>query len=183
MTYPRQSLEEVTGYLGVGALLMLGIFLIVDGLTSFWVTLDLYSKTASFAILFTVPLLVIAYVLGLLASLVVQTIIDRVAAPVLGPELFASAVRKARDPLMNRYLEVERHSRLLYGCTLAFLVLGVGSLSVQRHLPEGQESAAIARLLLGLAISAACPFLARRLQVDLKRHVIEFDNHSAAAAA
>lgn len=181
MTPSKPSLEEVTGYLGVGALLLLGVFFIVDGFTNFWVTLELYSKTGSFAVLFTVPLLVISYVLGLLASLSVHAVVDRLAMPVLGPELFASAAQKDREPLLSRYMEVERHSRLLYGCTLAFLVLGVGSLSVQKYLPDGQESVAIVCLLLGAAIAASCPFLARRLQVQLQLYVTAFDSRSSSA--
>lgn len=55
MTPTKPSLEEVTGYLGVGALLMLGVFFLFDGPTNVWVTVEQYAKTSSFAILFTVP--------------------------------------------------------------------------------------------------------------------------------
>ena len=40
MSPTKPSLEEVTGYLGVGALLLLGIFFIVDGFTNFWTTVE-----------------------------------------------------------------------------------------------------------------------------------------------
>ena len=68
MTPSKPALEEVTGYLGVGGLLLLGLFFVVDGQTNFWTTVEMYTKTGSFAILFTLPLLVISYVLGLLAA-------------------------------------------------------------------------------------------------------------------
>jgi uncharacterized membrane protein YoaK (UPF0700 family) len=179
MTPTKPSLEELTGYLGVGALLMLGVFFLIDGPTNVWITIEQYAKTSSFAILFTVPLLVIAYVLGLIASLAVQTVLERFVPAILSPELFASAAQRSREPLLSRYVEVERHSRLLYGCTLAFLVLAAGSLSVQRWLPAGQEVLGIVCFVLGVAIAAACPILARRLQHQLKLYVNAFESRPA----
>mgnify|MGYP000851875848 CR=1 FL=1 len=182
MSSAKPSLEEITGFLGVGALLLLGIFFIIDGFTNFWVTVEQYARTGSFAILFTVPLLVISYVLGLLASLTVQTLIERLLPPVLSPGLFAAAAQKHREPLLNRYLEVERHSRLLYGCTLAFLLLAVGSLAVQKYLPPGQELVAVACFVIGVAMASACPVLARRLQLQVSLYVDAFESRAPAAS-
>lgn len=175
MTATKPSLEEITGYLGVGSLLLLGVFFVIDGPTNFWTTVEKYANTASFAILFTVPLLVIAYVLGLLASLTVQVAIERMLTPVLTPELFALAAHKSREPLLNRYLEVERTSRLLHGCTLAFVLLAIGSLLERRYLPPGQESVSTICFILGIAISGACPFLSRHLQRQLSRYIAAFE--------
>lgn len=175
MTSTKPSLEEVTGHLGVGALLLLGIFFIVDGLTNFWVTVEQYAKTNSFAILFTVPLLVISYVLGLLGSLAVQTCVERFVPPLLSAELFVAAAKNGREPVLNRYLEVERHSRLLYGCTLAFLLLAIGSLLVMQYLPPGQELVAVVCFTMGVAIAISCPILARHLQHQLKPYVLAFE--------
>lgn len=182
MSSTKPSLEEITGYLGVGALLLLGIFFVIDGLTNFWITVEQYAKTSSFAILFTVPLLVISYVLGLIGSLTVQNLVDRFVPPILSPDLFAAAAQKSREPLLSRYLEVERHSRLLYGCTLAFLLMAVGALLVQRYLPTGQELVAVVCFATGTLVSAACPTLARRLQVQLASYVRAFETITPAAS-
>ena len=171
MTSTKPSLEEVTGFLGVGALLMLGLFFLIDGPTNFWETVEHYAKTSSFAILFSVPLLVIAYVLGLLLSLAGQALLERFVHPILGPELFTSAAQKGREPLLNRYLEVERHSRLLYGCSSAFLLLAIGSLAVQHYLPQKQQVVAVICFVLGLVLSASCPLLARYLQRQVAEYV------------
>ena len=135
MPIPKPALEEVTGYLGVGSLQLLGAFFVADGLTGFYSLVEHYSKASSFAILFTVPLLVISYVLRLFSSLAVEATAEKLFRPVLNPVLFATTIMLARDPLTSRYLDVERHSRLLYGCTLAFLLLAVGSLLEQRNMP------------------------------------------------
>ena len=180
MSLSKPSLEEVTGYLGVGALLLLGIFFVIDGPTNFWITVERYAEKSSFAILFTVPLLVISYVLGLLASLSVQTLVERVVPPVLSPKLFVAVAQKDREPVLNRYLEVERHSRLLYGCTLAFLLLAAGSLSVRRYLPPGQEVVAVICFVIGAVMAVSCPFLARHLQLQLRLYVIAFETSAPA---
>ena len=182
MSPTKPSLEEVTGYLGVGALLLLWIFFIVDGFTNFWTTVEQYARTGSFALLFTVPLLTISYVLGLLSSLAVQTLLERFLPPILGPELFATAARKSREPLLARYLEVERHSRLLYGCTLAFLLLAFGSLAVQKYLPRGQELVATACLFIGILVAGACPVLARHLQAQLRLYVSAVEDRTSEAS-
>jgi hypothetical protein len=182
MTPTKPSIEEITGYLGVGALLLLGIFFVVDGYTNFWITVEHYAKTASFAILFTVPLLVISYVLGLLASLTTQSLLEHFMTPILNAGLFASAAQKGREALLARYLEVERHSRLLYGCTFAFLFLAIGSLAVQKYLPPGQEAVSIVCLIVGILLAVACPLLARQLQRQLQIYVTSFETYGQNAA-
>jgi hypothetical protein len=58
------------------------------------------------------------------------------------------------------------------------LVLAVGSLSVRRWLPPGQEVVGIVCFVLGIAVAAACPILARRLQHQLKLYVNAFESQS-----
>ena len=123
----------------------------------------------------------ISYVLGLLGSLAVQTFVERFVPPLLGAELFATAAQTGREPVLNRYLEVERHSRLLYGCTLAFLLLAVGSLLVMQYLPPGQELVAVVCFVMGVAIAVSCPLLARHLQRQLKPYVVAFETHAQKA--
>ena len=182
MPTTKPALEEVSGYLGVGSLQLLGIFLVVDGLTGFYSLIEIYSKSSSFAILFTVPLLVISYVLGLFSSLATEVLIEHILKPTLDAELFAIVVLLAREPLTARYAEVERHSRLLHGCTLAFLLLAVGSLAERTNMP-GYESVGNTCFVLGLTLAAVCPFLARRLQSDLKSYVIAIKSASPARDA
>lgn len=181
MTPTKPSIEEITGYLGVGATLLLGIFFVIDGFTNFWITVESYAMTESFAIMFTVPLLVISYVLGLLASLTIQSLLERFLTPTLNAGLFASAAQKGREALLARYLEVERHSRLLYGCTLALLLLAIGSLAVQKYLPPGQEAVSIVCLVVGVMLAAACPVLARQLQRQLQVYVSAFETYAQSA--
>ena len=165
--YPsKPGVEEVSGYLGVGSLQLLGAFLIADGLTGFYLLLAHYAKEPAFAILFAVPLLVISYVLGLFSCIAVELAVKRFASPLLNSKLFAAVVRSNRESLLARFLESERHSRLLYGCTLAFLLLGVGSLIVRPRM-SGFDSVGTACFLIGLLLAGLCPLLARTIQRNL----------------
>jgi hypothetical protein len=177
MSPTKPALEEVTGYLGVGSLQLLGIFFVVDGLTGFYSLVEVYSKSSSFAILFTVPLLVISYVLGLFSSLAAAVFVERGFRSRLSADLFARVVQLGKEALTARYAEVERHSLLLYGCTLAFLLLAVGSLAERNNMP-GFESVGTSCFFLGLVIGVACPFLARHLQSELKSYVLAVEHSS-----
>lgn len=170
MATTKPALDEVSGYLGVGSLQLLGAFFIVDGLTGFYLLVEKYAGASAFAIIFTVPLLVISYVLGLLSSLAVEALMQVFVKPALAPSLYAQAVRSGSEPLVARYVEVERHSRLLHGCTFAFVLLGSGSFLEQRNL-EGFGSVGVLCFVAGIVIAALCPILAFRLQTELRSYV------------
>ena len=77
MASNKPVLEEVSGYLGVGSLELLGAFFVLDGISGFLSFIELYAKTSAWAILVTVPALVVAYVLGLFDLLPVNSTTSR----------------------------------------------------------------------------------------------------------
>lgn len=115
MAANKPALEEVSGYLGIGSLELLGGFFILDGLSGFLAFIEVYAKTSAWAILVTVPALVVAYVLGLFSSLGAESILNRFTHPILTPTLFAYVTSSKNELLVQRYSDAERHSRLLYG--------------------------------------------------------------------
>ena len=64
MASSKPAIEELSGFLGVGSLQILGVFLILDGTLGFLVFLETYAKTSTWGILVTAPLLVVSYVFG-----------------------------------------------------------------------------------------------------------------------
>lgn len=166
MTPTKPALEEVSGYLGVGSLQLLGAFFIVDGSTNFVPFAETTFKTNTWALLATVPLLVVSYVLGLVSSLGAEAAITRIVRPALTPELFAVVSGSGNELLIQRYVDVERHTRLLHGCTLAFILLGMGCWSEVGMLGEFGFVGYLC-LAGGLLLSALCPLLALRLQRQL----------------
>jgi hypothetical protein len=166
MILTKPALEEVSGYLGVGSLELLGAFFIVDGATNFQPVAESVFKTTTWTLIATVPLLVIFYVLGLVSSLGAEAAINRIVRPALTAELFAVVSTSGNELLVQRYADVERHTRLLHGCALAFLFLALGCWSEVRMLGEFGFVGYLC-LAGGLLLSILCPLLASRLQHQL----------------
>lgn len=166
MASNKPVLEEVSGYLGVGSLELLGAFFVLDGISGFLSFIELYAKTSAWAILVTVPALVVAYVLGLFSSLGVEAILNRFTRPILTPALFAYVTSSKSEMLVLRYADAERHSRLLYGCSIAFALLAVGSWLEARMMGDFGFVGYVG-LIAGFVIAALCPLLARHLQTEL----------------
>ena len=177
----KPALEEVSGYLGVGSLQLLGAFFIIDGATNFVPFIEPIFKTTTWTLLATVPLLVISYILGLISSLGAEAIVTRVVQPPLTAELFAAVSASGNDMLVQRYIDVERHTRLLHGCIVSFVVLALGCWSEVGML---NKFGFIGYLCLagGLVIALLCPVLAWRLQRQLVPFIVAVGSHGRSAA-
>ncbi|MDO9178040.1 MAG: hypothetical protein Q7U16_06905 [Agitococcus sp.] len=166
MTDSKPAIEEVSGYLGVGSLELLGIFFILDGISEFLEFIEIYAKTSTWAVLVTVPALVVAYVIGVFSSLGAEIVLSRYMRPILTPELFAYVTSSKNEQLVQRYADAERHSRLLYGCSIAFFLLAIGSWLEVRMMGKFGFVGYVG-LVAGLGISLLCPLLARYIQAEL----------------
>lgn len=163
MASAKPAIEEVSGFLGVGSLEILGIFFILDGTSGFLAFVEAYAKTSAWAILVAVPLLVVAYVFGIISSLGVEALLERFLPSKLTPTLFRAVSESKNDALMQKYLDAERHGLLLHGCVAAFLLLVVGSWAeVPMMAPFGFVG--YIGLFGGIAVAVLCPLLARRIQ-------------------
>ena len=154
MSPDKATLEDLTGYLGIGALELLGFFFVLDGASGFLVFLETYAKTTSWAILVTVPILVVSYILGLISSLIVESAVR--LKPILTPDLFARVTASKNETLIRRFAEVERHTRLLNGCLVAFVLLAAGSLAEVRMMGSFGFVGSLG-MILGLLLAAICP--------------------------
>ena len=179
MSPDKASLEDLTGYLGVGALELLGLFFVLDGVSGFLAFVETYAKTSSWAILVTVPALVVCYILGLTSSLAVESLLR--LEPVLTPEHFAQATSSNNEAMVRKYAEVERHARLLNGCLIAFVVVGVGCLAETRQMGRFAFVGYLG-CVLSIALGVLCPFLARHQQRKLLPLIVAVYHGRAKAA-
>jgi hypothetical protein len=163
MSSDKQQLDGVTGFLGVGSLEILSIFFMLDGTSNFLFFIETYAKTSAWAILVTVPILVVAYVLGLFSSLATGAVLDLFLPSQLTPFLFCAVSESNNAALLQKYLEAERHTLLLHGCMTAFLLLGVGSWVEVRQMGTYGFVGYIG-FVGGIGISALCPMLVRQIQ-------------------
>src|SRR5215212_9688930 len=99
-----QSIQGFAGAAGVGILCLVGLFLIVSGLAENLPTVaTLLLSSSGWSAVATFPILVVAYVIGLVAIASVDS----------GRGLTASAVRAlSATPLAARYAQVEQEAEI-----------------------------------------------------------------------
>jgi hypothetical protein len=136
---PSDSITAVAGPAGVGALCILGMFLFFDGRApELFPTVETYAKTATWGIVAAVPVLVMAYVLGLFlisgAVLAIQLTFG------LGFEQEATdiarlaAVSAEKSAAVQTYVQLRQDRAVLAGSAVAFVVLFAGAMSEIRNL-------------------------------------------------
>ena len=63
----RNSVSDLSGALANGSIAFAGVFLIIDGINGMFALIEHYANTGTWAIVFTVPTLVLAYAFGTIA--------------------------------------------------------------------------------------------------------------------
>ena len=161
------------GATGVGALCVLGVFLVLDGRApELFPTLETYAKTATWGIVAAVPVLAVAYVVGLLAIAGTGAAVEALYGDVVG--------RGARDVLSmfaipkdslvaTAYLELRQRQELLGGSAIGVLLLALGAFSERRNLPEVRGAVTVAG---SLALVAALLCLAGSVASGREAHAL-----------
>ncbi len=177
------TLEDITSYLGIGSLHLLGLALMANKSFDFFRFFEAFSKTSGWAILFAIPLIVTMYLTGLISVLladVMFSFIDRrnfATAKVL-PMLYLGNSER----LWSAFVESEKHRRLLKGCSLGFLTLAGG-------IEESHLFFAVSFPVYIVAVIAAlCPLAANLIRRDfehltflLLNHVVSLDQQGKGA--
>jgi hypothetical protein len=160
---PGASLEALTGRLGVGAIALLGLFLIIDGaqLGAFEM-IELYGKSATWGIVGVLPTAVVTYIVGVFCVGAAELLMAPFAA-FRGPEpQDILAVSRAGGPVLQQiYGEHIRNHELLKGAAVSFLFLAVGSLAEFRN-ASGYENLVWIAAIAGLALSMLSLLFSRR---------------------
>jgi hypothetical protein len=135
---PLDGLQDFAGATGVGAICLLGVFLVLDGWHSrLFPTVEFYAKTATWSIVAAVPILAITYVLGILLIGVADVICGLVPGLNLPTPIDLAAMGTAKEaPAVQGYLELVQQYEVLTGSGLALLVVAAGAWSERRNLYE-----------------------------------------------
>jgi|SRR5215472_14501390 len=120
MSIPFHTLSGFAGASGVGILCLIGLFLIVSVFaTNLPTVATLLIESSTWSAIASLPLLVVAYVIGLLAI----ALIDPTRRSIV------SELNTLRDgPMAVRYVQLEQEGEILSGSVVAFLLLGCASL-------------------------------------------------------
>jgi hypothetical protein len=115
-----QSIQGFAGASGVGVLCLLGLFLIVSVFANNLPTVaTILLGSNNWTAIATIPVLVVAYVIGLLAI----ALVDR------GNRLPASHISAlSESPVAARYGQLEQEAEILSGSVVGFVLLSVAAL-------------------------------------------------------
>lgn len=134
----NDSIAIVAGPAGAGALCMLGIFLTLDGRApNLFPTVETYAKTATWGVVAAVPILLIAYVLGIFLSSIGVLAIQTVFGPGTTAEM-TDMVRlnnlPAHSIVLQHYLQLRQERSVLAGSAISLVSLCVGAVSETANL-------------------------------------------------
>jgi len=142
-----QSIQGFAGASGVGVLCLLGLFLIVSVFAeNLPVVARLLLGNNNWTAIATLPILVVAYVIGLLAI----ALVDR------GNRLPASHISALSEaPVAARYGQLEQEAEILSGSVVGFVLLAVAALLNVVVFPGWARTLVFASALAGaIAVSA-----------------------------
>jgi hypothetical protein len=142
-----QSIQGFAGAAGVGVLCLLGLFLIVSVFANnLPAVATLLLGSNNWTAIATIPILVVAYVVGLLAI----ALVDR------GNRLQPSHIGALSEaPIAARYAQLEQEAEILSGSVVGFVLLGVAALLNAVAFPGWARTLAFASASAGaIAVSA-----------------------------
>lgn len=157
----KDSIASVAGPAGVGAICMLGVFLFFDGLApALFPTVEIYAKTATWGIVAAVPVLVMAYVVGVFLISGAELAVQLTFGPRFEQEAAdiarLAAVSAEKSAAIQVYVQLRQDRTVLAGNAVAFVVLCVGALSEIRNLLHLKST--IVLLAIGTLLLAAVMF-------------------------
>ena len=127
MNLLRGTFESYTTALSVGSLCLFGIFLMLDRHTAVYSIVSEYSGSAVWAVVATIPVVVITYAFGFMAISLSEVVFDKLLRRRHeDQECFIRLSLLGNDVLMRHYLGFMERQRFLEACTFGLLVLGFG---------------------------------------------------------
>lgn len=156
----KNSITDIAGSLGIGSLVLLGGFLIIDGIFRIQDKVSSYVTNPEWAALVALPLLVVSYNFGVLAFAIGEQISQiRHSTTNCRNELFVKYAITENEMLCDKYGELERRRKFMQGCIVAFFILAVGALCEWRN--AGDWRLAVTGAAIGSFI-CICSFIAAR---------------------
>ena len=163
MEQPKYTLQDLTGYLGIGWLVICGFALLANGLFSAFRYIERYASSLSWTIFVSIPLIVIAYVFGLFAVSLGDMALRRFASHGSPQyrEVVRAVLRTGNTIALEQLSEMQRHQRLLKGSSVAFIVIAMGALA---HLRWYRASVALTGFFAALLAAALAALVARHVE-------------------
>jgi uncharacterized membrane protein (DUF485 family) len=157
------SAELVTGRLGLGAIVLLAGFLVVDGqqLGAYRIV-ETYGSSTAWGVVVAVPTLVLSYILGVLCVGTAEITVGRMSALGHGREVDALlSAATAGNLVQATYSDLVRRRELLEGAIVAFALLAIGCVADLPMMP-GQPALVFVLAAISLVLAVLCFLFAVR---------------------
>lgn len=170
----KKVLEEFTGILGIGYLFALGLFFIVDSMYKIHDNVNYVAGLKTWNILASIPLLMVAYILGLIVIQASELVIPNILFPNIQKgfnRLLPKMIEKNSELLNNRYMEVFQNKRILNGGFVSFLIVGIGAYMDGNVYSGNAEIFGFVGLCGALATAIICPLISVRIQSQFMKEI------------
>jgi len=174
----KKVIEEFTGMIGVGCLAMLGLFFLTDSVFRYWYLIELLTKTNSWAILISIPILIVDYILGLIIIELGELFVPKLYAKSVQHEFEAAIFRVMevnKDLLSNRYAEINQNRKILNGSSIGFILVGVGVFFEGLPMSDGYRQIGIIGLLGSLVLAVICPLIGYKIQQNFNKIIKQLE--------
>jgi hypothetical protein len=163
----KKVIEEFTGTIGVGCLVMLAFFFTTDSVFRYWSHIEHLTNTNSWSILISVPILIVNYIVGIIVIEIGELLIPTYYKPEVHrrfDENMTVVVEINSEYLSSRYADVWQSKRVLNGSSLAFVLLGIGVFFEGLPLDMGFKIIGIIGMVGSFVLAVICPFISSRIQ-------------------
>jgi hypothetical protein len=175
----KKALDEFTGTIGVGYLVSLGLFFLTDSQFRYWNTIEQLMVTHSWAVLVSIPILIINYILGLITIELGEILLPKILRKKVQKEFqenFKNVARAKNELITSRYNEVYQNKRILNGSSIGFTLISIGVFL------EGIDFLGELRIIgiIGMAgsliVTGICPLIGLRIQKKFNQSFVNYEN-------
>lgn len=163
----KAVLDEYTGILGIGYLFGIGIFFIADSFYRFHDYVNTVVERATWPILATIPLIILAYIFGLIIVQISELVIPKLFFPTVQDKFRHSlsfVIKTDSELLNNRYQDIIKNRQLLNSGVIAFTTVGIGS-GLDGSSYEGVAPIfGFIGLIGSVVIGIICPIISAKMQ-------------------
>lgn len=133
----KSSMNELTIALALGSITFLGIFLIGDHFFNLWVLFENYAKDAIWGLTFSIPIVVLVYTIGIFVNSLSDIIFSKINKEDIKTEVenLATIAKTERPEFIQYYITQRAFKSFFQGCTIAFIILAIGTFSTYKWVP------------------------------------------------
>ena len=159
------DIKGLFGVFGVGSLIILGIFFILNGTIELWDTLEAAIELKGWNVLVSVPLVVVSYLFGIIAIEIADVFLRTKRAKELDIKTIQQLAKENNQFLQSLYFENQQTQRLLKGGAVAFIFISIGSLLNGLHW-SGIGILGIVGSVGALALTIICLIISKLVRID-----------------